>query len=398
MDGIAQSPILFPSPVLTAEELAVVAMIDGLQEELRQSVREPRRWVGSLRRVSTARSIQGSNSIEGYDASLDDAAAIDLGQEPLDASEETALALRGYRDAMTFVLQMVSDDQFAYNEQLLKSLHFMMTNHDLKARPGLWRAGPIFVEREQTQEVVYEGASVALVRGLVAALVETLNRPPMTPPVVNAAMAHLNLVMIHPFRDGNGRMARCLQTLVLARHGVVSPVFSSVEEYLGRNTQAYYDVLALVGGGRWQPGRDPRPWIRFMLLAHLRQARTMLRRVRESERLWVEIERLMITHGLAERTFSVLYEAAIGFRVRNATYRALLRPDEEITDATASRDLRQLLTVGLLTAVGENRGRHYVASPKLRALRKLISDDRDPRDDSDPFENAPFPVAPGRLF
>ena len=33
-------------------------------------------------------------------------------------------------------------------------------------------------------------------------------------------MAHLNLVLVHPFRDGNGRMARCLQTLVLARDGI----------------------------------------------------------------------------------------------------------------------------------------------------------------------------------
>ncbi len=43
----------------------------------------------------------------------------------------------------------------------------------------------------------------------------------------------LNLVLIHPFRDGNGRMARCLQTLVLAREGMVSPIFASIEEYLG---------------------------------------------------------------------------------------------------------------------------------------------------------------------
>jgi len=85
-------------------------------------------------------------------------------------------------------------------------------------------------------------------------------------------MAHLNLVMIHPFRDGNGRMARCLQSLVLARGGVLSPMFMSIEEYLGRNTHNYYNVLAQVGGGSWQPERDTRPWIRFILTAHLRQA------------------------------------------------------------------------------------------------------------------------------
>jgi Fic family protein len=93
-------------------------------------------------------------------------------------------------------------------------------------------------------------------------------------------MAHLNLVMIHPFRDGNGHMARCLQSLVLVRGGVFSPVFMSVEDYLGRNTHAYYDILAAVGKGSWQPAGDTRPWLRFMLTAHLRQATTMLRRIK----------------------------------------------------------------------------------------------------------------------
>ena len=46
---------------------------------------------------------------------------------------------------------------------------------------------------------------------------------------IQAGMAHLNLVMIHPFRDGNGRMARCLQSLVLARGGILNPVFISIE-------------------------------------------------------------------------------------------------------------------------------------------------------------------------
>jgi len=62
-------------------------------------------------------------------------------------------------------------------------------------------------------------------------------------------MAHLNLTMIHPFSDGNGRMARCLQSLVLARGGKLSPEFLSIEEYLGRNTPSYYQVLSAVAQG-----------------------------------------------------------------------------------------------------------------------------------------------------
>lgn len=51
------------------------------------------------------------------------------------------------------------------------------------------------------------------------------------------------------------RLARCLQSLVLAHEGVLAPAFMSIEEYLGRNTDdyyavLYYAVLAAVGGGR----------------------------------------------------------------------------------------------------------------------------------------------------
>lgn len=71
-------------------------------------------------------------------------------------------------------------------------------------------------------------------------------------------MAHLNLVKIHSWRDGNGRMSRCLHTLVLARDGVLAPEFSSNEEWLGvgRNTYAYYDALGEVGGPTWQSDND----------------------------------------------------------------------------------------------------------------------------------------------
>ena len=78
-------------------------------------------------------------------------------------------------------------------------------------------------------------------------------------------MAHLNLVMIHPFRDGNGRMARALQTMVLAQDQVVEPTFSSIEEWLGNNTQDYYDVLAATGRGAWHPANDATLWVKFNL-------------------------------------------------------------------------------------------------------------------------------------
>lgn len=380
--------MLFEPARLDAREMEVVGEIESLRRSLRSRLHEPRRWTGSLRRVQFARAVQGSNSIEGYEAELDDAMAIEMGEEALDASEETALAIKGYRDAMTYVLQLAEEPRFHFGEQLIKSLHFMMTNYDLKNRPGRWRAGSIYVRNDETGEIVYEGADVDTVDRLMHELVCVLEADDDIPIVIKAAMAHLNLVLIHPFRDGNGRMARCLQTLVLAREGIVSPVFSSIEEYLGRNTRSYYDILAEVGAGSWQPSNDSRPWIRYILTAHLRQARTVLRRTKEVEAIYIELDRLVDRYSLPERTMEALFDAAVGLRVRRAVYLAILQgqSDDPISEPTATRDLQTLTNHGLLMPHGERRGRYYTAGKEISEIRRLVVDRRNPRDNSDPFD------------
>jgi Fic family protein len=259
----------------------------------------------------------------------------------------------------------------------------MMLSYDLTKSPGRWRLGTIYVKREATGEIVYEGPEADQVPTLMAELVQGLRESgPET--LVRGAMAHLNLVMIHPFRDGNGRMARCLQTLVLARDGYLAPEFSSIEEYLGRNTDAYYDVLGAVGGGRWQPGLDARPWLRFCLTAHFHQAQTLLRRVREAEDRWEAVEALAVAKGAPERSIPALFNASMGFRIRNATYRV----HSEVSDLVASRDLRALVERGLLEPKGERRGRFYVRSTALVEIDLRVRATRPAKGAEDPFAQA----------
>jgi hypothetical protein len=74
--------------------------------------------------------------------------------------------------------------------------------------------------------------------------------------------------------------------------------------------------------------------------------------------------------------------------VRNATYRAAVRitAGEEISELTASRDLKRMVDTGALLAVGERRGRHYVGAPDILAIHDRIRTAR-PRDlEDDPFE------------
>jgi Fic family protein len=369
--------MIFHGPELTDQELQVIATIDRVRDALRHQLPEQQRWVGLLRRVMLARAIRGSNSIEGYNVTLDEAVAAVAGEPPLDADDEAWKAVVGYRNAMTYVLQLADDVHFGYDENLIRGLHYMMLSHALDKSPGRWRPGSVFVMDEATHEVVYAGPDAIDVPDLVHQLVEDLRADDRVPPMVKAAMAHLNLVLIHPFRDGNGRMARCLQTLVLAREGIVASPFVSIEEYLGANTEAYYKVLAEVGQGSWQPQRDARPWIRFVLTAHFRQAQTMVRRAEEAERRWTLLSQEARRLLLPERSVPALFNASLRFRLRNADYREVAEVNENI----AGRDLGRLVEAGLLATRGERRGRYYVATPTLTALNDSIRVERKPVED-----------------
>ena len=382
--------LVYETPELQPVESEVLGLIETLRNQLRNYVDlEPRRWYGTLRRMSFARAVQGSNSIEGYDASLDDVIAAVDDEPTLGADEETRLALNGYRDAMTYVLQIAQDPTANVDAGLLKALHFMMLKHRLDKDPGRWRPGDIYVVRESTGEPTYEGPPAEVVPTLIAATIEELEGSD-APVLARAAMAHLNLVMVHPFRDGNGRMARALQTLILARQEIRAPVFSSIEEYLGRNTDSYYEVLGSVGEGRWNPQHDARPWLRYCLRAHYHQARTQLRRVEETERLYEGCADIATRKGLPERTTGALAEAAYGLRLTHRTYKMIVEitAGETVSALTASRDLKALVDAKLVQPVGRTRGRHYLAEPLLLAERQRIRASRAPRETSDPFELA----------
>jgi Fic family protein len=200
-------------------------------------------------------------------------------------------------------------------------------------------------------------------------------------------MGHLNLVMIHPFSDGNGRMARCLQTLILGQEQIIESPFCSIEEYLGRFTDEYYDVLLEVGRRAYHPENDCRLWIRFNLVAHFRQASWLLQRSHMTQRVWNEVEDMLMRRGFNDRALPSLVDAAFGYRLRRQHYMA----SAEVSEQVASRELHDLVEGGLLVAQGETRGRSYRASD---LLRNIYLHNYQPRTLIDPFlnEGLPFPV------
>jgi Fic family protein len=279
-------------------------MIQSQRQRLRTFTQHaPRKWTGTLRKITFARAIQGSNSIEGYHSSMDEAVAAVNNEQPPGEPTEAWFAVRGYQQAMTCILQTAQDTSFEHSKQFLKALQFMMTSHDMtKANPGQFRPGAMFVVDSGTGEAVYEAPDRDAVDGLIDELIQYLRQGTKLSALATGAMAHLNLTMIHPFRDGNGRMSRALQTLVLALEGHFDPVFSSIEEWLGNHNTAYYQVLSDVGQGKWRPEGDALPWVRFCLLAHHQQAARSIRRNEEYGRLYERIE--AISHERAYMTGS----------------------------------------------------------------------------------------------
>ncbi len=373
--------MIYATPVLESDDFAILDLIARQKEQLRYAVAQaPNRWTGVLRRNTFARALQGSNSIEGINASLSDAAAIMDDEKPESVEEETYRALMGYRNALTYVLQTHDDPYFEMNAQVIKGLHFMMLSYDLAKMPGQWRAGSIVVVRDPGGDIVYEGPDAELVPGLMNELVATLAPDAKVNPIVRGAMAHLNLTMIHPFKDGNGRMARALQTLVMARDGVLSPVFCSIEEWLGRNTDAYYGILGEIGQGKWRPESSALPWVRFCMRAHYQQAATLIQRSRAMSRAFEAIDKIIQAQGLLDRMAISLVDATFGFKIRAGLY----QKDNGVSDVVASRDLRKLCDLGLLQPVGEKRGRYYIAAKPLQDIYKMARTD-DVRA-ADPYE------------
>lgn len=383
---------IFATPEPDLEDLQVVEEIHAFRQELRTSLRAPRRWTGGLRRTTQARAIQGSNTIEGYTLSDQDALAAVENEEPLTADQRTWAEIMGYRRVLTYVLNVATTPGFRIDLPILMAMHFMLLEHDLSKNPGRYRTTSIYVRDDRSEQTVYEGPDPEQVAGLMNELVEDLQRSIGVDPLVRGAMAHLNLVMIHPWRDGNGRMARALQTMVLAQDAVLEPTFASIEEWLGHHTEHYYAVLAATGRGRWRPELDAGAWVKFNLRAHHFQAQTLRRRFAEAEQLYVALDELIARHRLPERVADPLFDAALGGRVTRPNY---LKRVGQLENRTATRDLQRLAELGLLVAHGQTRARYYLAGGELAEVRSRLRSERSPL--RDPYPSLTDDIRRARL-
>lgn len=354
--------MIFTTPSATAELRGRLDELDRIRHALGGEVERVAPWMGTLRRVVRASSIESSTSIEGYSVEPAEAIALTAGPAPDSGEDESRLAVACYARAMDHVAAMARDPAFHWAERVILDLHFDACYFQRDKSPGLWRTGPVSVTGPDGG-IEYRGPDGDDVPPLMAEVVAWLEDAEDIHPVVRAAMAHLNVISVHPFRDGNGRVARIVQSLVLAREGLLSAEFSSIEENLSDNTPAYYAALRDTQGGSYQPDRDASEWVRFCVEAHVSQAARRLEQIREAAARWERLEREVAARGWPDRFVIALEQSLVG-----GADRAGYGGEADVSPATVTADLRRLLDSGLVEQRGRGPGTRYWASELLRAL------------------------------
>lgn len=358
--------MLYPTPSLSSDDERVLADIDRMRLELRHQVQTTSsKWTAGLCKFLTADAVAASNSIEGFKVATVDVEDLMAGERDVEVSEEDRDETLAYQRMMTYIQTLNDVPDFCYGKGLLNALHWMLQGHRHSDRKpaGQWRRGPVYVTDARDPSIAaYTAPDAKDVPALMAELVDWLNSDGGTHPLVRAAMAHLHLVSIHPWADGNGRMSRSLQTLVIARERVLAPEFSSIEAWLGRpgNTWEYYRELAQ-RGAEYIPDQDVSSWVRFNLTAYHQQAQTVRGRLDRSARVWLALSAYAEGAGLDERTVTALHDVAMAGRVRRSRYQSA----EGLSLQQAQRDLRDLVTAQILVPVGRTRARYYAAGDRF---------------------------------
>ena len=225
----------------------------------------------SLRQLAVIESAESSNRIEGVTAPRDRVEAIVL--RPTAPENRSEQEIAGYRDALNLIHEAAPEMAFSVN--VILQLHTVL-HRFLPGGGGRWKMSPNdIVERNADGSLrrirftpVSPVATPQAMDDLVAGYRASLDSG--REPLVLVPLAILDFLCIHPFGDGNGRMARLLSLLLLYHLDFEVGRYISLERVIEESKETYYEALE-ASSRRWHDGKhDPHPWLGYfwgMLIA-----------------------------------------------------------------------------------------------------------------------------------
>lgn len=241
---------------------------------------------------------------------------------------------------------------------------------------GAWRedeSGPMQVVSGPVgrEQVHYQAPDARLLPDEMRAFLTWFESKKSIDPVLAAAIAHLWFVTIHPFDDGNGRIARAITDLALARAENSPQRFYSMSSRIRAERKRYYDILETTQ----KDSLDITPWLQWFLACldgAFDHAEETLKAVLAKARFWEEIKDI----SLNDRQRLVLNRLLDGFEgnLTSSKWAKLTKTSQD----TASRDIADLIQKKILTrSPASGRSTSYWVT-KLMPEADSDSQDREP--------------------
>jgi Fic family protein len=295
-----------------------------------------------LRKTNRLRSIQSSTAIEGNTLSLEQITDAINGKRVIGNPREIREVKNAY-DAYEHILKF---NPFSTKDFL--TAHKLMTA-DLIEESGKFRSGNIGVFAGK--KTVHLGARPKYITMLVKDLFDWAKKSEAHP-LIKSSVMHFEIEFIHPFADGNGRMGRLWQTLVLSKWYEIF-AWLPVETIIYENQAEYYAVL-----GRAEKTADSTEFIEFMLEAIAKS----LSELPAGKIIGKFTEKITekITEKLSKTELEFL-QGIIGFLENNGeidNYRAQLLTNKSAV--SAKKYFAKLVEAGILTAIGTTKARKYI--------------------------------------
>jgi Fic family protein len=220
----------------------------------------------NLRQIAMIQSVESSNRIEGVVAAEGRVEAlVRENSEPQNRSEGE---IAGYRDVLATIHAHAVDIQLSDNVVL--QLHRDLMKY-VPGAGGAWKSAPNEIEEvlpDGTRRIRFMPTAPHLTPTAMQALQRDFAAEMKTgriEPLILIALYVLDFLCIHPFLDGNGRMARLVTVLLLHQQGYDVSRYISLELLIEQTKESYYDTLYRASQGWHEDRHDPLPWIAYWL-------------------------------------------------------------------------------------------------------------------------------------
>lgn len=321
-----------PNYRITTQMLNLVQRISVLTTELSFEKRELH-----LRKENRIRSIQSSLAIENNSLTLEQVTGIIAGDRVLGPPKDIHEVQNAY-EAYERVFKLVP-----YDVEDFLLAHYLLTNGLVK-HPGRFRSGDVGVY-DSIGTVVHIGARPQFVPELIRELFQWARESQISD-IVKSCIVHFELEIIHPFEDGNGRMGRLWQSLILSKWNRLFE-WVPIESVIYEHQQGYYDALTISN-----TTNDSTAFIEFMLQAILETLENYKIRVNKGT-----VKNIVTDLKPRELELYQIIEAYLkkNQQITNSDAKALTG----LSAATARRYLKRFVDLGLLQVTGSTRDRVY---------------------------------------